>query len=115
MICLITIILIIATITIWIIKNRLEVRYVIPYLLHKPNMILSPILGITENSDTITEHPHNDICLIGITYPKNALLINIIITLIPLFLTPRFFNDLIHNARPTCLYITLAKKKHLSA
>lgn len=115
MICLITIIPIITTITIWIIKNRLEVKYVIPYPLHRLNMIFSPIQGITENSDTITEHPHSDICLIGITYPKKALLINVIITLILLFLTLRFFRDLIHSARLTCLYITLAKKKHLRA
>jgi len=95
--------------------NRLDVRYVIPYLPHKLSIILSLIQGSTENKDTITEHPHNDICPIGITYLKKALLINAIITLMPVLLTLRFFKDLIHIARPTCTYITIAKKKHPSA
>lgn len=105
----------ITTITICTIKNRLDVRYVIPYLPHRLSIILSPILGMTENSDTITEHLHSDICPIGITYPKNALLMNATITLILLFPTLRFFIDPIHNARLTCTYIALAKKKHLKA
>lgn len=115
MICPLTPILIIVTISICTIRNRLDVRYVILYPLHNINAIFSPITGITENSDTITEHLHNDICPIGITYPKNALLMNIIIT--PSLLPPtlRFFIDLIHIARPTCTYITLANMKHLSA
>lgn len=95
--------------------NRPDVRYVIPYPPHKLNMIPSPIHGTTENKDTITEHLHKDICLIGITYLKKALLINAIITLIPVFLTLRFFSDPIHIARPTCIYITSARKKHLRA
>lgn len=94
------------------IKNRLDVRYVIPYLLHSIKVIFSLILGTTENRETITEHLHNDICPMGITYLKNALPININITPIPLFLTLRFFNDLIHIARLTCIYITLANIKH---
>jgi len=115
MICLLTLLLIIATISICTIRNRLDVRYVILYLLHNIIVIFSPIMGITENRDTITEHPHNDICPIGMTYPKKALLMNISITLSPLFLTLRFFNDPIHIARPTCTYSTLANIKHLRA
>jgi len=115
MICLPTLLLIIATISICTIKNRLDVRYVILYLLHNIIVIFSPIRGITENRDTITEHLHSDICPIGMTYLKKALLMNIIITLSPLLLTLRFFSDLIHIARPTCIYITLANIKHLRA
>jgi len=115
MICLLTLLLIIATITICTIKNRLDVRYVILYLLHNIIVTFSLIRGITENRDTITEHPHSDICPIGMTYPKNALLINISITLNLLLLTLRFFSDPIHIARPTCTYSTLASMKHLRA
>jgi len=104
-----------ATITICTIKKRLDVKYVIPYPPHRLNIILSLILGITENSDTITEHLHSDICPIGITYPKNALPMKATITLILLFLTLRFFIDPIHSARLTCTYITPARKKHLRA
>jgi len=92
--------------------NRLDVRYVILYLPHNIIVIFSLAMGITENNDTITEHPHSDICLIGITYLKKALLINNNITTILLLLTPRFFNDPIHIARLTCTYITLASIKH---
>jgi len=112
MICLLTLPLIIATINICTIRNRLEVRYVIPYLLHNIIVIFSPIRGITENRDTITEHPHNDIWPIGMTYLKNALLMNINITLSLLLLTLRFFSDPIHIARPTCTYNTPANIKH---
>lgn len=95
--------------------NRPDVRYVILYPPHKLNIIPSLIQGTTENNDTITEHLHSDICPMGITYLKKALLMNAIITLIPDLLTLRFFNDLIHIARLTCIYITIARKKHLSA
>merc|ERR1712115_196550 len=115
MICAPTITPISITIIICTMRNRLDVRYVIPYLPHNIRVIFSLIPGITENSDTITEHLHNDICLIGITYLKKALLMNINITIIPLFLTLRFFKDLIHMARLTCMYITLASIKHLIA
>jgi len=112
MICLLTLPLIIATISMWIIKNRLDVRYVILYPLHSIRVIFSLTRGITENNDTITEHLHNDICLIGITYLKNALPINNSITPSPLLLTLRFFIDPIHIARPTWTYNTPANIKH---
>jgi len=115
MICLLTLLLIIATISMCTIRNRLDVKYVILYLLHNIIVIFSPIKGITENRDTITEHPHSDICPIGMTYPKKALLINASITLNLLLLTLRFFSDPIHIARPTCTYNTLASIKHLKA
>merc|ERR1712151_1416646 len=115
MICPPTLLLIIATINMCTIRNRLDVKYVILYLLHSIIVTFSLSRGITENRDTITEHPHSDICPIGMTYLKNALLININITLNLLLLTLRFFSDPIHIARPTCTYITLANIKHLKA
>lgn len=112
MMCLLTLPLITATISICTIKNRLDVKYVILYPPHNIRVIFSLTRGITENSDTITEHLHSDICPMGITYLKNALPINNNITPNLLLLTLRFFIDLIHIARPTCTYNTPASMKH---
>lgn len=88
----------------WRVKNRVRVALLTPNPPHNHATIYFPIYGIAENRLVITVAPQNLICPHGSRYPINAVAIDKIKMVTPMFHVSNIFIEPKYNPRAIWRY-----------